>query len=181
MWALLREAMWSGCSHFSRSVCFHPNLTMRALRSEDLRRLWVLEESSLLPFPPRNGTVWGTTYESGSGCVHTTKWVIWFWNNEEWFSAGYKPHCSRLQQVFPASWEDIERKFPYIPPSPSYNGGNQGYTATRSHTMMWGKGEEKIPTCWLYVVCTEYTNNHQFRTYKKGFMRLRMKSQDKDL
>lgn len=87
---------------------------------------WILEESSLLPFPPRNGTVWGTTYESGSGCVHMTKWVIWFWNNEEWFSAGYKPHRSRLQQVFPPSWEDIERKFPYIPPSPSYNGGNQG-------------------------------------------------------
>lgn len=76
-------------------------------------------------FHPQNGTVWGATYEPGTGCIHKTKWVIWFWNNEEWFSAGYKPHCPRLQQVFPASWEDIKRKSPCILPSPSYNGGNQ--------------------------------------------------------
>lgn len=40
-----------------RSVRFHPNLRMRALGSESIKRLWVLKESSLLYFAPQNGTM----------------------------------------------------------------------------------------------------------------------------
>lgn len=180
MWEFLREAMWSGCSPSSRSVCFHPNLRMRTLRSEDLKRLWFLKESSLLPFPPRNVIVWGVTYEAGTGCLHKTKWVIWFWNNEEWVSAGYKPHC-KATASFPSILRKHRKKIPLHSPITVFIMVATSDRLLAKATPWCGEREEKIPTCWLYVVCTEYTNNHQFRSHKKGFTRLRMKSQDKDL